>query len=66
MVTAGGAGGASISSAIERAPSADPMTKISSMPVRFAASRARSRNGGKVTRKRAPASRSWPASSSAV
>ena len=42
------------------------MTKISSMPVRAPASRARSRNGGKVMRKRAFASRSCPASSSAV
>ena len=66
MVTAGGLGGASSSSANGRAPSAVPMTRISSMPVRAAASRARSRTAGTVIRKRAPESLSCTASSSAV
>jgi hypothetical protein len=49
-----------------RAPSAAPNTNTSSTLDLAAASRALSRKGGTVTRKRAPESLSWLASSSVV
>ncbi len=62
---AGVPGGAS-SSSKGVVPAASPIENTSSTPAAAAASSARSASCGTVTRKRAPAIRSWNATSSAV
>ena len=66
--SASGAGvpGAASSSSKGVVPAASPIENTSSTPAAAAASSARSASCGTVTRKRAPAIRSWNATSSAV